>query len=373
MKDGAYNSLTFIVNKIDNHQIYKNSSYNMVIKYHILPCKRKDIKLTDLKKAISFNKDDNTVVFYQDGYADLFFSNSDKEEPYLLEYMFKDYEIRKRIEIDKAVLNKRITVIGLGSVGSRVVLDLARAGFNNFYLVDDDVMLPYNVIRHELTNENVGEYKVNAIKDLVVKEINENATIETSTLAMTGQESSTSTNNFINSCSESSLIIDCTASDTILLMLSDMTKEMNIPVISGTVIPGGLGNIILIKKTIDIDLESILASYYKWLSDKTIFAERVNDYTSTIDNQPFSATMSDCSIVSGLIGKFAIQILQGDEKGIHHINVFSTSDYCSLREFYAAQKIDANQLEKKEEEYDQSLIKSGKEIYENYCSKRNSK
>ena len=135
MKDGAYNSLTFIVNKIDNHQIYKNSSYNMVIKYHILPCKRKDIKLTDLKKAISFNKDDNTVVFYQDGYADLFFSNSDKEEPYLLEYMFKDYEIRKRIEIDKAVLNKRITVIGLGSVGSRVVLDLARAGFNNFYLV----------------------------------------------------------------------------------------------------------------------------------------------------------------------------------------------------------------------------------------------
>lgn len=374
MKDGAYNSLTFIVTDIDEDHIYNAPSDAYKIKYYILPFRRKDTTLSEVKGAIGFNEKNNSmVVFYQDGYADLFLNASKEEDPYLLEYMFKDYEIRKRIEIDDSVFEKRIAIIGIGSVGSRVTLDLARAGFKNFYLVDDDVMLPYNVIRHELTNDNVGEYKVNAIKKIILKEINENAMVETSTLAMTGQESSTSTERFLESCSESSLIIDCTASDTLLLTLSEMTKEKNIPVISGTVIPGGLGNIIIIKKTNDIDLESILASYYEWLSGKTIFAKRVNDYTSTIDDQSFSATMSDCSILSGLIGKAAISILQGKEQELSNITVFSTSNYGDLNETYSTSKIKANILKKTETKYDSKLLKTGREIYENYCSKRNSK
>ena len=62
--------------------------------------------------------------------------------------------------------------------------------------------------------------------------------------------------------------------------------------------------------------------------------------------------------------------MQGDDRSIHHINVFSTSEYCYLKEFYSAETIKANQIENKEE-YDQFLVESGKEIYENYCSERN--
>lgn len=373
VKDGDYDSFTFVITNVDGHQVYNPSLESFKIKYHILFFAKDEKDIETIKCEIDYKKEEETLVFYKNGYGHLFLSSSNNPDPILIRYIKKDYEIKKRIQINEEVLQKRITIIGIGSVGSRVAIDLARAGFDNLYLVDDDVMLPYNVVRHELTNRHVGEYKVNAVKSLIEKEINDKARINVSTLAMTGQESSTSTNRFIENCSESSLIIDCTADDSVLLMLSEMTKEKRIPVISGTVVPGGLGNIILVKKTDDVDLESVLASYYKWLSNETIFAERVDDYSSSINDQPFSATMSDCSILSGFIGKFAIDILQGKENQIYNINIFSTSDYCSLKEFYNTYKINANALEKPEEQYDAELINNGKKIYEDYCSKRNSK
>ena len=373
IKNGDFDSYTFVVSDINNHHLYSLKANKLKIKFHILPFKRSEKEIEEVKKSTNYSEKENTILFFNDGYAELYLVEVDNPRPIIARYLTKEYEIKKRIQIDDSTLQKRITIVGLGSVGSRVAVDLARAGFKHFHLVDDDVLLPYNVIRHELTNFRVGEYKVNAIRDLISQEINNDADVEVSTLAMTGQESSTSTSRFIKNCSESSLIIDCTADDSILFMLSKMTSEKNIPVISGTVIPGGLGNIVLVKKTKDVDLESLLASYYKWQSEKIIFAEKVDDYTSSINDQTFSATMSDCSILSGFIGKFAIDILQGKESHINNINIFSTSDYCSLNEFYHTYKIDANMLNKTEEQYDEELIKNGKTIYENYCSKRNNK
>lgn len=325
----------------------------------------------DIREALGLSPQEINIVFCGNFDAIVLFRNDDKLCSFRV--VTKDYSIGKRLSINNDILNKRIAIIGLGSIGSRVAFDLARAGFDNFYLVDDDVFMPYNVVRSELTFEDVGDFKVDMVSNRIKSRINQNVTIETSTLAMTGQESSTSTNRFITKCLESSLIIDCTADDRLLMLLSEPTKKENVPVISGTVIPGGLGNIILAKKAVDDDLESILASYYQWKADKNIFAERINDYSASISEQTYIATMSDCSILSGLIGKMAISILEGKADDLSNINIFSTSNYCDLQEPYRVFKINANELEKVEEEYNRDLVNAGKIIYEDYCSKRDSK
>lgn len=56
-----------------------------------------------------------------------------------------------------------MTVIGLGALGSQLVPHLVRAGYGNWTLIDDDVLLPHNVARHELTADAVGFRKAEAM------------------------------------------------------------------------------------------------------------------------------------------------------------------------------------------------------------------
>ena len=322
------------------------------------------IKYIDFKanKLIYFTNDNNAVLLIHNDSFDI-------KNAY-----FSDYEISKRIDIDKSVLSKRITILGMGSIGSRLFVDLARAGFSNLFIVDNDLMLPHNVIRHELTNKDIGKLKVEALRSFVKSKINKKANISISKINILGQTSTTAVNSFIEKCCLSDIIIDCTANDNLLLLLDVPTTEKKIPIISGTVIPGGLGNIILYKNNRDsISMESILMSFYKWKDENDIFAERKDDYSATIDDQPFVATMSDCSILSGLLGKIAINILKKKDDGINNINIFSTSDYKSLSSFYRAYSIKAHSINTKELEYDTGIVELGRKLYENYHQKRSGK
>lgn len=364
----------FYISKIDDKEV---SSINDLIeseeifyaKTHLFKDDLMKMDITDVIKL--FNVDSNSkVLLLTSDPCPIIINNSEK--PYYFDYIVHDYEVNRRSGLSCDVLNKKITIIGLGSVGSRVFLDLARAGFNYFYIVDNDVMFPYNTMRHELTDKNVGEFKVYELKDKVINEINKSAKIYTSTLNMLGQESTIATDNFLKHCSSSDLIIDCTADDNLLMLLNDLSSENNIPIISGTVIPGGLGNIILFKKAVDCSMESILQSFYEWNSKNNIFAKQEADYSASIDNQRFVATMSDCSIVAGLIGKIAIKTLTENYYDLSNINIFSTSQYDDLDCMYHAYKINANQIVYDKEEYDSTLLEKGKNIYENYNKERNS-
>ena len=57
----------------------------------------------------------------------------------------------------------KTVAIGLGSLGSQVVLNLARSGYGDWTLVDDDVLLPHNLGRHALGPGWVGTYKAEAL------------------------------------------------------------------------------------------------------------------------------------------------------------------------------------------------------------------
>ena len=77
-------------------------------------------------------------------------------------------------------LNKsKVAIFGIGGVGSFVVEGLARAGVENFILVDDDKICLTNLNRQIIaTHKTVGKYKVEVAKERIL-EINPNAKVET--------------------------------------------------------------------------------------------------------------------------------------------------------------------------------------------------
>ena len=60
--------------------------------------------------------------------------------------------------------HKRAVILGCGSVGSLVAMELARSGVGHFLLADPDVMEYHNICRHQCGIEDVGDLKINALK-----------------------------------------------------------------------------------------------------------------------------------------------------------------------------------------------------------------
>ena len=67
----------------------------------------------------------------------------------------------------KLLAEKRIGIVGLGSLGSKAALSLARMGVKRFYLVDEDILMPENLCRHALDWLSVGAHKTAAVAQTI--------------------------------------------------------------------------------------------------------------------------------------------------------------------------------------------------------------
>ena len=76
------------------------------------------------------------------------------------------------------MLNKGVIIVGCGSVGSLVALELARAGVGRFFLIDNDVMEYHNICRHQCGVQDVGKFKTTAVKERILQ-INPSAQVFT--------------------------------------------------------------------------------------------------------------------------------------------------------------------------------------------------
>lgn len=77
------------------------------------------------------------------------------------------------------MLRKGAVIIGCGSVGSLVALELARAGVGRFFLIDMDVMKYHNICRHQCGIPDVGKFKTTALRERILQ-INPSAEIHVS-------------------------------------------------------------------------------------------------------------------------------------------------------------------------------------------------
>lgn len=71
------------------------------------------------------------------------------------------------LEVD-VLKDKRVTVIGLGSFGAQISVELAKAGVGHFALFDFDRIELHNLVRHIATLHDLGRLKTNVLKDAIV-------------------------------------------------------------------------------------------------------------------------------------------------------------------------------------------------------------
>ena len=107
-----------------------------------------------LEEGFCAVKTDEDLEFYLDG-------KKLKVESY---GMYQSIFSRNKGILETDVMkNKHVVILGCGSVGSLVSMELARAGVENFYLIDSDIVEYHNVCRHQCGIEDVGDLKVNAL------------------------------------------------------------------------------------------------------------------------------------------------------------------------------------------------------------------
>ena len=114
-------------------------------------------------------KNGNSIDFYYD-----------KEKLNIEVYeLYQDIFSRNKGILETPIMNtKRAVILGCGSVGSLVAMELARAGVGNFVLADPDTLEYHNLCRHQCGIEGVGDLKVNALSRKI-RNINPKANIKT--------------------------------------------------------------------------------------------------------------------------------------------------------------------------------------------------
>lgn len=107
--------------------------------------------------------------FYEDG--KVIFVTSDgkecKKEPYSLKMDLFSRNVGI-LESD-VMLKTGAVLVGCGSVGSLVALELAKAGVGRFLLIDNDILGYHNLCRHQCGLLDVGRYKTEAVRDRILQ------------------------------------------------------------------------------------------------------------------------------------------------------------------------------------------------------------
>ncbi|MFO7559947.1 MAG: ThiF family adenylyltransferase, partial [Desulfobacterales bacterium] len=205
---------------------------------------------------------------------------SDKDEELNLFIVFKDEGVlecsrvrpgKEPIEIRSPdwddLNNKKIGIVGLGSVGSKIAISLARMGCRNFYLIDHDLLLPENLQRHAMDWQGVVQHKVDAMK-FAIDLIAPGAKVGISRQHITGQESNAAINGALNRLTSCDVIIDATADSKIFNLLAAITRVTLRPLIWMEVYGGGLGGMVARSRPkIDPTPQDMRGAYLQYCTD----------------------------------------------------------------------------------------------------------
>lgn len=144
----------------------------------------KDERIHNLGKIISeeeFKKgqerQDILIGVWQDKNLKFYFAGKQIEyKTYCIE---SDITSRNKGIVDNIHLKESVAVIvGCGSVGSTIALEMAKCGVGNFVLIDNDIFAYHNISRHQCGILDVGKRKVDALEERILQ-INPIANIKT--------------------------------------------------------------------------------------------------------------------------------------------------------------------------------------------------
>jgi molybdopterin/thiamine biosynthesis adenylyltransferase len=137
----------------------------------------------------------------------------------------------------------RVGIVGLGSLGSKIAVSLARSGVRKFLLIDDDILMAGNLCRHELSWASVGMHKADAVSEALML-VAPAMDIDVRLHRVAGQESGLAAATVLKDLTSCDLVIDATANPQVFLQLAAVARVSRCPMCWGEVFAGGFGGIV---------------------------------------------------------------------------------------------------------------------------------
>jgi molybdopterin/thiamine biosynthesis adenylyltransferase len=238
------------------------------------------------------------------------FGVSGGEQPALSEYgLVSPHDTAARLPAEHAKLSTlRIGIVGLGSLGSKIATSLARSGLRRFLLVDDDVLLPGNICRHELSWASVGLHKVQGLQERLSL-IAPNLEVETHMHRVGGQESAMRAAKVLKDLASCDLLVDATADPAVFLRLAAVARANRRPLCWGEVFAGGFGGLIARacpgKDPHPLSVRSAILSHYETLPPAPF--REAEGYDGT-QQQPVVAHDSDVAQIASALTRLTLDV-----------------------------------------------------------------
>ena len=210
---------------------------------------------------------------------------------------------------------RRVILVGAGSLGSQLSLNMAREGAFAWTVVDGDDLLPHNLVRHALFAEDIGLQKANALAYRLGALLNDSVpAIKCDVLRPPADVCSRLDAAF----DEADIIFDASASVAVSRHLSDL-PDTDARRICGFFSPSG-NSVVLLMENVDrtITLRDLEAQYFRIvLSDPRLAGHldvegsgvRVSGSCRALTNR---IPASNAALLSALAARGAIQGLGSD-------------------------------------------------------------
>ena len=221
---------------------------------------------------------------------------------------------------------KRVGIVGCGSLGSKIAASLCRSGVRNFLLVDEDIFFPGNIVRNELDLREVGVHKSSALRIRLLN-IAPAADVKALRITLGGQESAASMVGALEALGDCDLLVDATADSTAFNMIASVSTRKKKPMVWAEVFSGGIGGFVARSRP-DLDPVPLSArrQFATWCNDQGVEWVRPEDaglYDGQGDaGQPLIADDAEVALIASHVTRFASDILARPRASIFPVSVY---------------------------------------------------
>lgn len=210
------------------------------------------------------------------------------------------------------VAGKTVGIVGAGSVGTKAAASLARSGVRRFYIVDDDIVLPENLVRNDLDWRDVVEHKAQAAKRRL-ELLGPGIEVRDEVLRLAGQENNASVARVLKRLGECDLIVDATADPGVFNLLAHVAGQYSKPLVWMEVYGGGIGGMVARSRPgLDPEPWQMRAAYHAATADAPGPAPGyVSEPYATegAGGEPLAASDAAVSIIAGHAASMTLDAL----------------------------------------------------------------
>lgn len=148
-----------------------------------------------------------------------------------------------------------VAIVGMGSLGSKIAVSLARAGVRSFVLVDEDVLGPQNLVRNEFNWQDVGFSKL-AAASRALKLVAPGVSVTTWPVNVAEQGNPSVSALVAKAIASCTMVIDATANPSAFVALAAITRQAGQAMVWGEVFGGG-GGALMARSRPGVDADAL--------------------------------------------------------------------------------------------------------------------